>query len=179
MSQIGSITSSYGYGNMMGGMSGLSGMGVKQSLAALASEPLSQIDSSGTGSISESEFEQAFAQAASGTSGTSSTSATSSATNATADSIFKKIDTNGDGKISADEWNTFQQKVQAHQGGHGHHHHAQAADDADSSTSSTQSPAQTLQNLVAQLYKTADTNGNGQLSQGELTNWLTSGVVSM
>ena len=176
MSQIGSITSPFGYGNMMGGTSGLAGMGVKQTLSTLASESLSQVDTSGTGSISETEFEQAFAQATSGTTGTSTPT---SATNAVADSIFQKIDTNGDGQVSASEWNTFQQKVQAHQGGHGHHHHAQAADDADSTTSSTQSPAQTLQNLVAQLYKSADTNGNGQLSQGELTNWLTNGAISM
>lgn len=176
MSQIGSISSSYGYGNMMGDMSGLSRKGVKQSLAALASESLSQIATSGAASISQTEFEQAFAQAAS-TSGASSTSTASSATTATADSIFKKIDANGDGKISADEWNSFQQKVEAHEG-HGHHHHAQAIDSADSSTS-TQSPAQTLQSLVAQLYKSADTNGNGLLSQGEVANWLTSGLISM
>ena len=175
MSQIGSISSSLGYGNLMSNLSGLSGVGAKQGLATLASESLSQIDTSGTGSISESEFEQAFAQATSGTTGTTTPS---SATNAVADAIFQKIDANGDGQISSSEWNTFQQKVQAHEG-HGHHHHAQASDAADSSTSSSQSATQTLQSLVAQLYKSADTNGDGQLSQSELTNWLSNGVMSM
>jgi Ca2+-binding EF-hand superfamily protein len=170
VSQIGSLSSSLGYGNMLGSVSGLSGMGVKKSVSTLASESLSQIDTDGSGSISQTEFENALA----GVTSANGTSSTASASNALADKLFKKIDANGDGKISSDEWNTFQQKIEAHQG-HGHHHHAQASSPADSSQSATQ----TLQSLVAQLYKSADTSGDGQLSQGELTSWLSSTMASL
>ena len=154
---------------MLSSMSGLSRMGVKQKVSALASESLSQIDTDGSGSISQTEFEKALA----GTASIDGTSATT-ASNALADKLFKKIDANGDGKVSADEWNGFQQKIQAHQG-HGHHHHAQASSSPDSS----QSAAQTLQSLVAQLYKSADTNNDSQLSQNEVTNWISGAIASL
>ncbi len=174
MSQIGAISGSYSYGGLLSSMSSLYSTQEKQSLATLAGESLLQIDTSGTGSISESEFEQAFAQATSDTTGTSTPSA---ATNAAADALFQKIDTNGDGQLSADEWNAFQQNVQAHQS-RGHHHHAQASGAADSgSTSGTQSATQTLQSLAAQLYQSAGISGNGQTSQNELANWLSGSLA--
>lgn len=155
--QISAVGSSYGYGSPMEGVQNLS------RLKSLSQDSLSSLDTDGNGSISESEFEQAF----SGTTPTGTTSAPDAAATDQADSLFKKIDSNGDGQISSSEWNSFEQKLQGH--GHHHHHQAESSDSADSSSDSTQS----LQNLVAQLYKAADTDGNGQLSQSELTSFLT------
>ena len=162
--QIGSVGGSYGYGNTMGGLLGCSGMSGQHGpppMAKLANKKLSDIDGNGDGSISESELQQALA----GTTSTDGTSTTSSVSSDAADKLFKKIDTNGDGKISSDEWTTFQQNLATHRH---HHHHSQASGAGDNSQDSTQS----LQNAVAQLYKSADTDGNGQLSQSELINAL-------
>lgn len=161
---IGSIGGSAGYGNTIADMLRLAGMNNQNSPPSLATKKLADLDTDGDGSISQAEFEKALT----GTTGTASDPASdaSSSTTALADSLFKKIDANGDGKISTDEWSTFQQKIQA--GGHHHHHHAHASSSDDDSQSATQ----TLQNIVAQLYKSADTNGDGQLSPSEMTNWL-------
>jgi Ca2+-binding EF-hand superfamily protein len=134
----------------------------------LANLSFANVDADGDGSITETELQKALAPAASA----DGASGTSSANTAQADKLFKKIDANGDGKISPNELAAFQQKMKAH-----HHHHSHAADaDDDSRSPATAANGQTstpgLQNLVTQLYKSADANGDGQLSQAELKNYL-------
>ncbi|MBW8882551.1 MAG: EF-hand domain-containing protein [Asticcacaulis sp.] len=63
---------------------------------------LSDIDSDGNGSISKTEFESFGASKPDGTSSTSK-----------ADVMFSKMDTNGDGSVSADEKTAFDKTMQS------------------------------------------------------------------
>ncbi|MCY2932146.1 MAG: hypothetical protein NTV86_22155, partial [Planctomycetota bacterium] len=58
-------------------------------------------------------------------------------------------------------WSTFQEKVK--QG---------PLPPPPSDTSSSDAISSVLKSLVSQLYKSADTNSDGQLSQDEMTGWL-------
>ncbi|MGE5156569.1 MAG: EF-hand domain-containing protein [Gemmatimonas sp.] len=80
----------------------------------------SQIDTSGDGQITKSEFENAL-----GAGGTNV---------AQADSVFNKLDTNGDGSVSLGE---LKSALQGARGQHGHHHHHVQAADQSSTTDSS------------------------------------------
>ena len=155
--QVSAVSGGYDYGLAIGmsSLRGLQGTQGKQGPppASLAGKLLSDIDTDANGSISESEFETFLNAKSTGT---------SSDTAAQAASLFKKVDANGDGQISASEWSAFQNKIKQH-----HHHHQKSSDTQDS-----QQVDQGLRNMVNQIYKGADANADGQLSQSELTDWL-------
>jgi Ca2+-binding EF-hand superfamily protein len=157
--QINPITS-YGSGYVQSA----SGAGRQGGLRALAQDQFSDIDTSGDGSVSQAEFKTALENA----------TGNPSVTDAQASNLFKKIDANGDGSISPAEWSAFQQKMQGLEQGHGHHHHHRASGGADDS----QSASQTTQSAISQLFASADANGDGQLSQSELSAWLQNGQSS-
>jgi Ca2+-binding EF-hand superfamily protein len=115
----------------------------------------SSVDTDGDGSISKSELNSAMPKPVSGDSSDSSDDSEDS-------QLFSDIDTDGDGKISSAEWSAFQQKMQATMPG------------GTQSTDNEQRFAATLQSMVSKLYKTADSDSNGQLSQAEMTAWLES-----
>jgi hypothetical protein len=135
---------------------------------ALAADQFSDIDTGGTGSISEPQLQQALAA----TQSASGISSSPAATSAQAERLFEKIDTNGDGTISPDEWAAFQQKVQTRE-----QSQAYGPAGAGAATGSTSAPnlAQSLknleQNIVAQLYQNAN-HHNGRLSQSQVANLL-------
>jgi Ca2+-binding EF-hand superfamily protein len=129
----------------------------------LAGKQLTDLDTDGDGSISEAELASAMEQSA--PAGTSTDQ-----TDAAAANLFQKIDSNGDGKISTDEWNSFQQQIQAHHGHH--HHHAQDAQDSNGQDASS------AQSLTDSLFQAADANGDGTLTKAELQSWLTQAVAA-
>jgi Ca2+-binding EF-hand superfamily protein len=147
--QVSAVSAGYGYGNAMGvsSMQGTKGPPPPR----LAGKQLSDLDTDGDGSISQSELLNFLSPQDASTSSTAAQRAAD---------LLKKIDTDGDGKISASEWGAFQQKV-------GHHHHQHSEQTQDSQQTSTK-----LQDLVNQVYKGADANADGQLTQDELGNWL-------
>jgi Ca2+-binding EF-hand superfamily protein len=126
----------------------------------LSKMQFSDIDADADGSISQTELQNALSPAG-------GTSDSSSAGDSRVANLFQKIDADGDGSISQSELSAFQQKMQA--SGH-HRHHTSESTDSQAS--------QTLNNLVTQLYKAADANGDGQLSQDELTSWLGGSTAS-
>ncbi len=153
--QVSSIGNSLGFGNTTGSLKG------HRSPPPLAGKALTDLDTDGDGTISEAELQKALG----GTASADGTSASSDQAN----KLFKKIDADGDGTISSDEWNSFQQKMKSH-----HHHYPQGVDamDASQDAASNANATQSMQSLVAQLYKSIDTDGNGQLSQSEVVNGL-------
>jgi len=134
--------------------------------SALAGKKVTDLDTDGDGSISQAELTSAMEQNA-------PTGASTAMTDAVAANLFQKIDANGDGKISTDEWNSFQQQVQAPHHGH-HHHHAQDAQNANGQDSSTGA----AQNFTDALFQAADSNGDGTLTKAELQTWLTQAVAA-
>lgn len=150
--QVSAVGNGYGYGLSIG-MSGLQSQQGTKGARSLSGKQLADLDTDGDGSISQSEF-QSFLT---GQTATQTTAADQRATD-----LFKKIDTDGDGKISSTELSAFQQKIGQH-----HHRHAEQTQDSQQTSSSSK-----LQDLVNQVYKSADSNGDGQLSQTELTSWL-------
>jgi hypothetical protein len=75
-------------------------------VTARAEALFSQLDASGDGQISKSEFEDIFG---------------SNADMSKVDGLFNALDGNGDGSVSQDELNSAMQASHAH---HHHHHHA-------------------------------------------------------
>jgi Ca2+-binding EF-hand superfamily protein len=114
----------------------------------------SSVDTDGDGSISKTELSSAMPKKTDSASGKSSDDDKDS-------TLFSDIDTNGDGKISSAEWAAFQQKMQLMQGV------GQSQDAQDG-----QQAATALKNMISKIYKSADTNGDGQISQAEMTAWL-------
>jgi Ca2+-binding EF-hand superfamily protein len=135
--------------------------------SALAGKKLTDLDTDGDGSISQAELAGSLEQNA--PAGVSTDQADAAAAN-----LFQKIDANGDGKISTDEWNSFQQQIQAPHHGH-HHHHAKDAQDASNGQDSSTASAQ---GLTDSLFQAADANGDGTLTKAELQAWLTQAVAA-
>jgi Ca2+-binding EF-hand superfamily protein len=127
-------------------------------LAALVSKQFSALDTNGDGVVSQEELKAAMTQA--------SLASSTTPTDDKVTSLFKKVDADGDGKISSSEWTSFQQRTATM--GHHHHHHASGGEGADQGTSLIS----VLQNLVSKLYQTADKSGDGLLSPQELTDSL-------
>jgi Ca2+-binding EF-hand superfamily protein len=71
------------------------------------------------------------------------------------DKMFKKADTDGDGKISADEFAAFTQKMESRKG--------------TSSADATGAAGAVAKPDAATLFKSFDTDGSGSLSESELT----------
>jgi Ca2+-binding EF-hand superfamily protein len=78
-----------------------------------------------------------------------------SAAQAWKDKMFKKADTDGDGKISADEFAAFTQKMESRKG--------------TSSADATGAAGAVAKPDAATLFKSFDTDGSGSLSESELT----------
>ena len=149
------------------------------------------LDTNGDGSISKDEF-SAFQSALAGrlqdtqsgsqtgstefllsllqsagqigsTSTAAGTTASSTSQQGTVDDIFNKMDANGDGSISKDEFK------KALSGTHHHHfhHHTNASTQAGSST------------LADQLFAQIDTNGDGSMSKDELATFQSAMAASL
>jgi hypothetical protein len=86
------------------------------------SDLFSQIDSTGSGSITKSQFEQAF----------QSTSAPSAFKSAGADAVWAKLDPSGSGSVTKQQFTDGMQAARSQIRGGGHHHHQ--------SSSATQTP---------------------------------------
>ena len=110
------------------------------------------IDSNGNGSISQAELEK-FIEAAGGT-------------QSQADALYAQLDPSGSGSVSQA---TLAADLKS---GHGHFHHHHRMDGAGGNILamlSMQSPAQLASNMVSAM----DSNGDGVVSQSELTSYVT------
>ena len=145
--------------NVPGGNNGLDSSGIQKLFSA--------IDADGDGKISPTEAKTAFDKLSSavqsqllGVQEQSGGGAPPSPANA-----FAAADTDKSGGLSLDEFKAAASK----HGGHGHHAHAVSKSDDPSSTQSADSdPLQALFNQI-------DTNGDGTVSQDELTSAFQSG----
>jgi Ca2+-binding EF-hand superfamily protein len=149
--QVSAVSNGYPYGLAIG-TSGLQSQQSAKGFASLASKTFSDLDTDGDGSISKSELASALSP---------QDASASSATDQRAAALLKKIDADGDGKISPSELAAFQTKIGRH------HHHRRSSE-----TQASQNTSSKMQDLVNQVYKSADANGDGQLTKGELGSWL-------
>jgi len=132
------------------------------SVSDVANAVISSVDTNGDGEISLSEFENALGGGSSNTASTSSASSSASSSAASTASAedtvlaagFAKLDTNGDGEISASELTTeIQKALQSTQSGAdqtsqtegahhhhgGHHHHMEGSDPTSTDSTDTAS----------------------------------------
>jgi len=198
---IGSINSSTS-ASMMNGMSGRGRM-QRPDPAAMASQIFSQLDTKNQGYIEKSDLASALAalQNGSSTSGTSSTSSTSSSASTSSssssssnssnvDALFSQLDSNSDGKVTADEFSTSMQQLadaldsqfnQMRMDGHGKHGGGQPPPPPGNDSGFTQdqlsSQLQSIGNsdsqrasLISKIvdnFSAADSDGNGKVSFAE------------
>jgi len=123
----------------------------------LAQSLFSQIDTSGTGSITKSELEQAVTSAGGTTQG--------------ADALYAKLDPNNAGSVSEQQFaQTLSQLSPHHHHGHGGDHAAGAAGSQDpiasllNASGGAGSPPQLAQTLFSQI----DTSGTGSITKSQL-----------
>jgi G3E family GTPase len=110
------------------------GMDPSEALGAMAQQFMATMDTNKSGTIDKAEFSQA-AQALAKSSGKTDTSGV--------DAAFGKIDTNGDGQISSDEFmSAIKQATAQNDTKKPHHHHHHHHSDASASNSSTPQPDQ-------------------------------------
>lgn len=131
----------------------------KPSFEDMAQQMLSSMDTDGNGTVDSAEF-SAVAQALASNSNSSSSSSSSSSTSVT--DIFTKLDSNGDGGLSTDEFmaalkNSKPQKAQGEDGGM-----PPPPSDSSSSTDSTDSQS------IDKIFSALDTNQDGSISADEL-----------
>ncbi|HLN08105.1 MAG TPA: EF-hand domain-containing protein [Xanthobacteraceae bacterium] len=130
--------------------------------AQLAQSLFSQIDTNGSGSITQSELEQAVTSAG--------------GTTQAADALYAKLDPNDTGSVSEQQFAQTLSQLMPHH----HHFHSEQADagngDAQgalasllSTTGGAGSPAQLAQSLFSQI----DTNGTGAITRSELEQAVT------
>jgi hypothetical protein len=117
---------------------------------------LSEIDSDGDGSISQTEME-AYEQSVHGNTDTSK-----------ADQLFARMDTDGDGSVSADEKTAFDAQMKAH---HGHHHHGPPPG-VDQASGQTATPVSTADGQAGE----ATTNDDGSANLADLLQQLMTAV---
>lgn len=113
-----------------------SGTDSTQSFDEIAQQLMSALDTNGSGAIDKTEFSQA-AQALS----------RNTANADSVDAAFSKVDQNGDGQISSDEFLSAmkQASVQAQKHHHGHH---RSATNASETTSNQSSPLNEMQKTL-------------------------------
>lgn len=132
-----------------------------QSFDAIAQQLMSALDTNKNGSIDKTEFSQA-AQALSNNSANSSK----------VETAFAKVDQNGDGQISSDEFLSAMKQAATAQT-HKHHHHRSAENTANSSAQSNQSnnSASSLSDMQKNLLtKIMAAYGNSTATTGTTTN---------
>lgn len=124
------------------------GMDPSQALGAMAQQFMSTMDTNKSGTIDKAEFSQAAQALAKSASNTSSSSSI--------DAAFGKIDSNGDGQISSDEFMSAMKQATAQNETqkphhHGHHHHSESSTSNSSAPQSEQSssPAQEAPQMSA------------------------------
>lgn len=139
-------------GDVVGMLIGLQqqSQGATPSTAA-GSSPLNQLfaamDTNGNGTVSQSEMETYFEQRG--------------GTQSQADTLFASLDQSGSSGISESQMGSaLQQSTQAHGGGGGHHHHHGMS-------------ASSSSNAADALLQAIDSNGDGSVSQGEFTSFVT------
>lgn len=102
---ISSITS-----NLIPSASAVDPVNALQSPAiVLGRKPLSDLDGDKDGTVSLADFKAAYAAV-------DSSGQSSDASNAAATALFNRINTNGDGKISSQEWSNYQDSAQQQRG---------------------------------------------------------------
>lgn len=109
MSSIGSIGNSSAYSNAASNV-----QRQRPDRSKIADEVFSKIDTKSQGYLEVSDLESAFSKISSGTSSSSATSGTSASNSANAASItdlFKKLDDNGDGKVTKSEFSDGLKKL--------------------------------------------------------------------
>jgi Ca2+-binding EF-hand superfamily protein len=146
------------------GWPGASGVG---SSGQFAQSLFSQIDTSGSGSITKSDLENAVTKAG--------------GTTAAADALYAKLDPNNTGSVTEQQFASTLSQARPH---HGHHHHSGGTDDTGSSpqdalaalfsapgsnAGSATSPAQLAQDLFSQI----DTSGKGSITTSDLETAVT------
>jgi len=127
------------------GASGYATQGSGIDFSAIAQQMLSTIDTNQSGSIDKAEFSQA-AQALAKNANNSSTSAI--------DAAFGKIDTNGDGQISSDEFmNALKQASSETQKKQHHRHHRSEANESASPQATQSNPSAQAPSAVTEMQK--------------------------
>ena len=140
--------------------SGWPGSGGADPMSQLAQSMFSQIDTSGTGSITKSELEQAVTKAG--------------GTTQAADALYAQLDPNNTGSVSEQQFSQGVSQLMPH---HHHHHHADAgnADSAQGALASLLNGAQGSgsSDLAQSLFSQIDSNGDGSISKSELEQAVT------
>lgn len=143
------------------GYASTGGTDAPQSFDAITQQLMSALDTNKSGSIDKTEFSQA-AQALSNNSANSSK----------VDAAFTKVDQNGDGQISSDEFLSAMKQAATAQT-QKHHHHRSAENTANSSAPSNQSndSVSSLSDMQKSLLtKIMAAYGNSTATTGTTTN---------
>ena len=121
-------------------------------------------DADGDGSINQDELQGLMTNNPRLAKAFSSLAANSNGSTATAADVLKKLDTDGDGKVSATEFTAGLQQARAtiKSHGHGHHHAAPPPPDDNNSTDGTSSTsdATDLKTLLEQLLSKIQKDGS-------------------
>lgn len=161
----------------MSSINSISGSGSSSSIqppdpSKMVDKLFSKLDPTGKGYITKSDLQTAMDQmsASGSSSGTGSSNGTSSSSSsAIVDEIFKKIDTNGDGKITKDEMTSGMKSLasslqgQINKTGRG----GPPSGGSSQSSSSSDSTSSTQSSSATKTYQAADTNQDGKVSEKE------------
>jgi len=194
--QVSSVGGGYGSAMAMFATQSRNGMQGPPPPPPLAGVEFSSVDSDSDGSITEAELASAIQADQAGDS-----SSEMQVDNSRLEDLFQKLDSDGDDKISPSEWTTFQDKVAGMAppgGGAGgppkteestglseidtdgdgkisaaewQAYHQKMEPQAGSSSAAGEETSK-FQSLVSQLYKQMDADTNSQVSQNELSTWL-------
>ena len=167
----------------MSSISSISGSGFSSSMqppdpSKMVDKLFAKLDPTGKGYITKSDLQSAMSQlsGSGSSSGTASSSGTSSSGSSTSvDEIFKKIDTNGDGKITKDEMTSGMKSLasslqgQINKTGRGGPPPGGTPPSGGSppSSSSSDSTSTTQSSSATKTYQAADTNQDGKVSEKE------------
>ena len=127
-----------------GATQAMSGASMRKPPAQKMADLFASIDTSGSGSITKAQFEQAF----------QTQNPPKGFQQAGADAVWAKLDPNGTGSVSKQDFVTGM-TAQMAQMRQGHHHHHAAG-----SSSSTQTPAQTVSSSLDALNSLGTTGAN-------------------
>lgn len=149
------------------GASGYASQSSSTDFSAIANELMTTMDTDKSGSVDKAEFSQAAQALAKNANNSSSSSI---------DTVFAKMDTNGDGQISSDEMMAAMKQASSQTQAkhhHGHHHHSDATASNSSQSTQVESSAQmsNATDLQKSLFnKIMAAYGNSSSMMGTMTN---------